>query len=100
MNAEHDISAQFDPDKDWKSVLPDAMGEKPEANRARCPETSALLDRIPGLMQAFFSILDGGKSVPAHQGPYRGYIRYHLAPGRPRAGPALDPDQGSTLHLA
>ena len=29
-------------------------------------------------MQAFFSILDGGKSIPAHCGPYRGYIRYHL----------------------
>jgi aspartate beta-hydroxylase/beta-hydroxylase len=30
-------------------------------------------------MQAFFSILDGGKSIPAHCGPYRGYLRYHLA---------------------
>jgi aspartate beta-hydroxylase/beta-hydroxylase len=54
------------------------MGEKPAANRQRCPQTAAALDRIPGLFQAFFSILDGGKSVPAHWGPYRGYIRYHL----------------------
>ena len=77
--SEHYISAQFDPDKDWRIFYLYAMGEKPGANRARCPETSALLDQIPDMMQAFFSILDGGKSVPAHQGPYRGYIRYHLA---------------------
>jgi aspartyl/asparaginyl beta-hydroxylase (cupin superfamily) len=72
------ISAVVDPDKDWKVFYLYAMGEKPEHNRARCPQTSALLDRIPGLFQAFFSILDGGKSIPAHQGPYRGYLRYHL----------------------
>jgi aspartate beta-hydroxylase/beta-hydroxylase len=64
---------------DWKVFMLYAMGEKPERNRARCPRTSALLDEIPGLFQAFFSILDPGKHVPAHCGPYRGYIRYHLA---------------------
>ncbi len=30
-------------------------------------------------MQAFFSILDGSRSIPTHRGPYHGYIRYHLA---------------------
>jgi aspartyl/asparaginyl beta-hydroxylase (cupin superfamily) len=75
---QQDISAELDPDKAWKVFYLDAMGEKPEANRARCPKTSALLDKVPGLMQAFFSILEGGKSVPAHEGPYRGYLRYHL----------------------
>ncbi len=72
------ISGQVDPDKDWKVFYLYAMGEKPKANRDRCPATSALLDRVPGLFQAFFSILDGGKSVPPHDGPYRGYLRYHL----------------------
>jgi aspartyl/asparaginyl beta-hydroxylase (cupin superfamily) len=72
------ISAIVDPDKDWKVFYLYAMGEKPEHNRARCPRTSALLDGVPGLFQAFFSILDGGKSIPAHCGPYRGYLRYHL----------------------
>jgi aspartyl/asparaginyl beta-hydroxylase (cupin superfamily) len=73
------ISAKVDPEKDWKVFYLYAMGEKPEANRAQCPQTATLLDQVPGLFQAFFSILDGGKSVPAHCGPYRGYIRYHLA---------------------
>lgn len=72
------ISGKVEPEKDWKVFYLFAMGEKPAANRARCPQTAAILDRIPGLFQAFFSILDGGKSVPAHCGPYRGYLRYHL----------------------
>lgn len=72
------ISNTVDKGKDWKIFYLDAMGEKPAANRAKCPKTSARLEAIPGLFQAFFSILDGGKSVPAHRGPYRGYIRYHL----------------------
>jgi aspartate beta-hydroxylase/beta-hydroxylase len=72
------ISARVDPEKDWKVFYLHAMGEKPLANRAKCPRTCAVLDRIPNLFQAFFSILDGGKSVPAHRGPYRGYLRYHL----------------------
>jgi aspartyl/asparaginyl beta-hydroxylase (cupin superfamily) len=54
------------------------MGVKPKAFCVRCPQTTALLDRIPGLFEAFFSILEGGKSIPAHDGPYRGYLRYHL----------------------
>jgi aspartyl/asparaginyl beta-hydroxylase (cupin superfamily) len=72
------ISNTVDTDKGWKVFFLNAMGEKPEANCSRCPRTSALLDRVPGLMQAFFSILEAGKSIPSHCGPYRGYIRYHL----------------------
>lgn len=64
--------------KSWKVFLLYAMGEKPKLNRDRCPKTARLLDQVPGLFQAFFSILDAGKSIPAHGGPYLGYIRYHL----------------------
>jgi len=75
---QYNISARVAPDKDWKVYPLNIMGVKPEAFCARCPRTMALLDRIPGLFEAFFSILEGGKSIPAHEGPYRGYLRYHL----------------------
>jgi aspartyl/asparaginyl beta-hydroxylase (cupin superfamily) len=58
-----------------------------EANRARCPRTAALLDEVPGVVSAFFSVLEPGKSVPAHDGPYLGYLRYHLALKVPASNP-------------
>ena len=72
------ISAAVDPDKKWTVYMLYILGYKPELNRARCPETCRLLDTIPHLVQAFFSVLEPGKSVPRHNGPYLGYLRYHL----------------------
>lgn len=76
--AQYRISAQTDSDRDWKVFYLHAMGVEPRGTRDSCPATAALLDGIPGLFQAFFSILDPRKSIPPHCGPYRGYIRYHL----------------------
>ena len=59
-----------------------------DANCASCPKTAALLDTIPGLVTAFFSILLPHKHIPPHRGPYRGVVRCHLAlmvPGTPEA---------------
>ena len=81
------ISGRLDKDKDWKILMLYAMGERPAANRSLCPGTCALLDEIPDLFQAFFSILDAGKSIPRHTGPYRGYLRYHLALKVPQKNP-------------
>jgi aspartyl/asparaginyl beta-hydroxylase (cupin superfamily) len=81
------VSGKLDKEKDWKVFMLYAMGERPAANRALCPKTCALLDEVPDLFQAFFSILEGGKSVPRHTGPYRGYLRYHLALKVPKENP-------------
>jgi aspartyl/asparaginyl beta-hydroxylase (cupin superfamily) len=75
---QYNISARVDPEKNWKVFPLNIMGIKPESFCARCPKTVGLLERIPGLFEAFFSILEGGKSIPPHEGPYRGYLRYHL----------------------
>jgi len=72
------ISTEADGAASWRVFMLYAMGAKPEANRRRCPQTCALLDATPNLFQAFFSILEPRKSVPAHESPYAGYLRYHL----------------------
>ena len=64
--------------KKWRVFMLYAMGIKPEENRKKCPQTAALLDKVPNLIQAFFSILEPGKSVPAHDGPNHAQLRYHL----------------------
>jgi aspartate beta-hydroxylase len=64
--------------KRWSVFLLEILGHRPQVNRACCPETCRVLESVPGLIQAFFSILDPGKSIPEHEGPYLGYLRYHL----------------------
>jgi aspartyl/asparaginyl beta-hydroxylase (cupin superfamily) len=71
-------SARYHRKSRWNVFMLYCYGSKPEHNRTLCPKTVALLDQIPYLNQAFFSILDAGKSIPAHTGPTRAYIRYHL----------------------
>jgi aspartyl/asparaginyl beta-hydroxylase (cupin superfamily) len=63
---------------DWRMFYLYAMGIVAEENAALCPRTIAVLKKIPNLFQASFSILDPGKSIPEHEGPYCGYLRYHL----------------------
>jgi aspartyl/asparaginyl beta-hydroxylase (cupin superfamily) len=81
------IAGAHETDKSWRVFLLHAMGENPAANQRLCPRTTALLQTIPGLYQAFFSLLDAGKSVPSHEGPYRGYLRYHLGLRVPALAP-------------
>lgn len=71
--------ASITDDDGWKTYFFFAYGFRSEANCARCPDTAALLGRIPGLTTAFFSILSPGKHIPEHRGPWRGVLRYHLA---------------------
>jgi aspartyl/asparaginyl beta-hydroxylase (cupin superfamily) len=64
--------------KRWNVLMLEILGHRLEGNRALCPETSRAIDQVPNVIQAFFSILEPGKSIPEHEGPYRGYLRYHL----------------------
>ena len=64
--AETYISGTVDPTRSWRVFMLAHVSGGIPTNQARCPRTSALLGQIPGLLQAFFSILDPGKSIPAH----------------------------------
>jgi aspartyl/asparaginyl beta-hydroxylase (cupin superfamily) len=84
---QREISDSPSPSKNWRVFFLEAMGRKKVLHRQQCPETSRVLDQIPGVFQAFFSILEGGKSIPPHSSPYWGYLRYHLALEVPTEGP-------------
>lgn len=62
----------------WKVFTFHAYGTRIEDNRALCPETSKLIDRVPGLQNAWFSILAPGYHIPPHHGPTRAVVRLHL----------------------
>jgi aspartyl/asparaginyl beta-hydroxylase (cupin superfamily) len=75
--------------QDWRVYYLVLAGAKASTNMAECPVTSRVLAGVPGMFQACFSILDAGKSVPPHSGPYMGYLRYHLG----LVVPTVDPPQ-------
>jgi len=65
-------------DDGWKTFFFYAYGIRADGNCARCPETTRVIESIPGMKTAFFSILSPGKHIPLHRGPYKGVIRAHL----------------------
>lgn len=65
-------------DDRWRTYFLYCFGNKIPENCARCPETTALIEQVPDVTTAFFSILHPGKHIPEHRGPYKGVLRYHL----------------------
>ena len=65
-------------DQNWKTFFLYGFGEKARKNCSLCPKTTALIETIPGMKTAFFSVISGGKHIPAHKGLYKGIIRSHL----------------------
>lgn len=77
----HEISSDvstISQDRGWKTFLLCGYGFRSDANIRLCPETWRLCQTIPGLITAMFSILEPGKRLPPHRGPYNGVLRLHL----------------------
>jgi aspartyl/asparaginyl beta-hydroxylase (cupin superfamily) len=62
----------------WKTFAFYVYGNRVDDNCARCPATATLLDGLPGLQNAWFSILAPRYHIPPHRGPTRAVIRCHL----------------------
>lgn len=77
----HEVS----PDQDriskgdnWKTFVLFGFGYRIDENCKLCPETARLLENVPGLRTAFFSILAPGYRIPPHRGVTKGVVRGHL----------------------
>jgi beta-hydroxylase len=62
----------------WKSYFFYGFGRRSDDNCRRCPRTAALIEKVPGVSTAFFSIMAPGVRLPPHKGPWKGFLRYHL----------------------
>ena len=77
----HELStdvATISQDRGWKTFLLCGYGFRSQANIDQCPETWRICQKIPGLTTVMFSILEPGKHLPPHRGPYNGVLRLHL----------------------
>jgi ornithine lipid ester-linked acyl 2-hydroxylase len=80
-----DEQGLVDDDK-WRTYFFFVYGKRFEKQCSECPDTTRLLQKIPGMKTALFSILAPGTRLAPHRGPYRGVMRYHL--------PLLVPEHG------
>jgi aspartyl/asparaginyl beta-hydroxylase (cupin superfamily) len=71
-------AASITRDSGWKIFLLIAYGIKSKPNIELCPETWRIVQKIPGLKTAMFSVFQPGKRLPPHRGPYNGVLRLHL----------------------
>jgi ornithine lipid ester-linked acyl 2-hydroxylase len=79
---------RISPDDKWRVFFLYGFGYRVDANCSLCPKTARLLDGVPGIQNAFFSILAAGKIIPQHRGITKGLIRCHL-------GVVVPPDKTS-----
>lgn len=56
-------------------------------NQELFPNTFKIINQIPNVVDAWFSVLEPQKSIKAHRGAYRGFIRYHTAFRVPQENP-------------
>jgi ornithine lipid ester-linked acyl 2-hydroxylase len=65
--------------ENWRTFFLMGFGEEAEQGWKQCPETMKILQKIPHVQTAFFSILGPNYHVPPHRGVTKGFIRCHLA---------------------
>ncbi len=79
-------------DDRWKAYFFSAFGLRADGNCARCPRTARVLESVPGVTTALFSVLGPHKRLPEHRGVYKGVLRCHLA--------LVVPDPASTCGIS
>lgn len=65
-------------DNSWRSFFLVGYGVRQEENIARAPRTFELVNQIPGLNSAFFSILAPGTVITPHRGVTKAIVTAHL----------------------
>lgn len=88
-------------DRRWRAFFIKGYGYRMESNARRAPITADLLDKVPGLVTANFSVLEAGGHIPRHWGMTKGMLTYHLALKSPaeRAKCRMHLEEGEAVHV-
>ena len=65
-------------EQNWKTFVLFGFGQRLEKNTQLTPKTAKILEGVPNLQTAMFSILAPGYHIPAHKGVTKGILRSHL----------------------
>ena len=94
----HEISKEqykISKGKKWKTFAFFSFGRKFKYNCSYAPNTVKLLECIPGLQSAWFSVIAPGYHVPKHKGITRGILRGHLGLSIPKIAKECFMDVGN-----
>ncbi|WP_193906260.1 aspartyl/asparaginyl beta-hydroxylase domain-containing protein [Cellvibrio polysaccharolyticus] len=69
----------------WKRFYLKWYGSSLPSAEALCPKTVALINAIPNVKGAMFTMLPPGARLGAHRDPYAGSLRYHLGLSTPES---------------
>lgn len=64
--------------KGWRTYPLRMFGKDNKINIEKCPIMKQILTDHPDILTAFFSLIEPGKTLPSHYGPFKGILRYHL----------------------
>ncbi len=62
----------------WRTFILFGFGSKLEKNCRQAPMTARLIEAVPNIQTAWFSILSPGYHIPPHRGVTKGILRAHL----------------------
>ena len=88
-------------DRRWRAFFLKGYGYRMKSNAARAPLTAALLEKVPGLVTANFSVLEAGGHIPRHWGMTKGMLTWHLSLKAPkdREKCRMHVEEGDTVHI-
>ena len=64
--------------KNWNTYPLRMFSKDYQENMDKCPTLRDILKKDPNITTAFFSIMEPGKFLSSHYGPFKGILRYHL----------------------
>jgi aspartyl/asparaginyl beta-hydroxylase (cupin superfamily) len=83
----------------WRTFILFGFGEKLEKNCKQARVTTRLLEAVPNLQTAWFSILGPGYHIPAHRGVSKGILRAHLGLIIPKEAEKCRMRVGDTINV-
>lgn len=88
-------------DRRWRAFFLKGYGYRMGNNCDRAPITTALIEKVPGLVTANFSVMEAGGHIPRHWGMTKGMLTYHLALKVPaeREKCRMVIEEGDTRHV-
>ncbi|MDE2149774.1 MAG: aspartyl/asparaginyl beta-hydroxylase domain-containing protein [Gammaproteobacteria bacterium] len=69
---------RLDHRRSWRTFFLWGYGYRIDDNCLHAPVTAALVDRVPGLISAMFSVHEPGTHLPRHRGVTKGMVTCHL----------------------